>query len=112
MMMTRCDIISVSYTSERKSFVSVVAALLDGRNDNADISPDRRCHGRRLSDPRGELSVENTQLEAHTLALFAAMTRTLILIAALGALFWWAGSNPDPQQRTSWCGESGYFSKC
>ena len=34
MTMTRCDIISVSYTSERKSFVSVVAALLDGRNDN------------------------------------------------------------------------------
>jgi len=40
------------------------------------------------------------------------MTRTLILIAAIGALFWWAGSNPDPQQRASWCGASGYFSKC
>jgi hypothetical protein len=34
MTTTRCDIISVSYTSERKSFVIAVAALLDGRNDN------------------------------------------------------------------------------
>ena len=112
MMMTRCDIISVNYTSERKSFVSAVAAILDGRNDNADISHDRRRYGNRPSEPRGALSVENAKLEAHALALFAAMIRTLVLIVALGALFWWAGSNPDPQQRTSWCGESGYFSKC
>src|SRR5580692_10310959 len=77
MMTMRCDIISVSYTSERKSFVSAVAAMLDGRNDNADISPDRSRYGRRHCDPRGALSVENAKLEANDMALFAAMTRTL-----------------------------------
>lgn len=46
------------------------------------------------------------------------MTRTLILIAALGALtalvalFWWAGSPPNPHDKMAWCGASGYFSKC
>jgi hypothetical protein len=56
--------------------------------------------------------VENTQLETYAMALFASMTRTLILIAALGALFWWAGSNPEAQEKSNWCGASGYLSKC
>jgi|HubBroStandDraft_6_1064221.scaffolds.fasta_scaffold00050_41 hypothetical protein len=40
------------------------------------------------------------------------MIRVAVFFIVLGTLFWWIWSNPDPQEKTIWCGASGYFSKC
>ena len=60
MMMTRCDIISVSYTSERKNFVSAVAAMLDGRSDN--VANSRLPHAKQAAP---EMAVRNDVLADH-----------------------------------------------